>query len=114
MTDIPDFTTPDKLAKSTGWSSRRIRETARALGACHIMGNRMTLTAENVKVILEASRPCPSNCIGAEKSGTTAAPLPEGSYEDLRALRARKLPSVSPPQKNRLNGKVISMDRHRS
>jgi hypothetical protein len=35
--------TPEELAEKTGWSPRRVREVARGLGACRIMGNRMVL-----------------------------------------------------------------------
>ncbi|MEI7774911.1 MAG: hypothetical protein WCK17_09050 [Verrucomicrobiota bacterium] len=108
------FTTPEALAIDTGWSERRIRKIARGLGACRIMGNRMIFTTDDVKAILEASKPCPSSYIDAVTSGTIEAPLPGGSYEALRAQRARKLPSKSPPPKKTAAGRVILMDRHRS
>lgn len=75
-----DFITPDDLARSTGWSPRRVRELARGLGACRILGNRMVLTPADVRAILEASRPCPSKCTVAAKSGTTAGPLRAGKH----------------------------------
>ena len=110
----PYFTTPEALANDTGWSERRIRKMARGLGACRVMGNRMILTTDDVKAILEASKPCPSSSIGAVTSGITGAPLPGGSYEALRAQRARKSPNRSHPPKKTDTGKVILMDRHRS
>ena len=57
MTALPTFVTPEALAESTGWSPRRVRELARTLGACRILGNRMVLAPEDVRAILEASRP---------------------------------------------------------
>ena len=44
MTRALDFITPEDLAAKAGWSPRRVRETARRLGVCRIMGNRMVLT----------------------------------------------------------------------
>lgn len=60
MSAVPAFTTPEDLARSAGWSPRKVREIARGLGACRIIGNRMVLTPEDIAAILEASRPCPS------------------------------------------------------
>ena len=108
------FVTPEELAKETGWSARHVRKLARELGACRILGNRMTLTPDDVQAILEARRPCPSPSIDAAKSGITAGRLPVGSYEALRAQRARKLPSESQPTKKSGNGTVVLMDRPRS
>src|SRR6476646_4864794 len=86
MNALPDFTTPEALADHLGWSPRRVREVARRLGACRIIGNRMILLPDDVKAIMEASKPCPSSSTDAAKSGTIAAPLPGGDYEALRAL----------------------------
>ena len=90
MPKLPDFTTPEDLARHLGWSPRRIRMAARQLGACRIMGNRMILTMADVDAIMEASRPCPSRSANAAVSGVTAARLPAGDYAALQALRARK------------------------
>ena len=57
MTALPDYTTPEALAKHMGWSPRRVKATARGIGACRIMGNRMVLTQADVDAILEAARP---------------------------------------------------------
>lgn len=114
MTALPDHTTPEQLAETYGWSERRVREIARSLGACRIMGNRMVLLPDDVKAILEASRPCPLNSIDVGKSGITGARLPDGDYEVLRAFRSRKPPNELPHQKNKSTGKVILMGRSRS
>ena len=58
MTEF-EFIRPDELAKKAGWSARRVRQLAREIGACRIVGNRMVLTPEDVQAILEASRPKP-------------------------------------------------------
>jgi hypothetical protein len=111
---VSAHTTPEAFAEDYGWSPRRVRKLARELGACRVIGNRMILTDDDVTTILEASKPCPSKSTSAAQSGTTAALLPAGDYEALRAQRARKSPSDSPPRSKRGTGKVILMDRHRS
>lgn len=111
---LPELITPEALAAQTGWSERRLREIARGLGACRIIGNRMLLTKTDVDAILEASRPCPSNSTDAAKSGTTVAPLPVGGYEALRKLREKTEPRKSPQPERRGNGKVLTMARNRS
>src|SRR3972149_5759485 len=111
MTALPDHTTPDELAREMGLSPRRVRAMARDLGACRIFGNRVVLLPEDVTAIMEASRPCHSRSTSAAKSGITGGPLPDGSYEALQRLRARKLPSELPPTSKGSSGKVISMDR---
>lgn len=108
------FTTPEELAEQAGWSPRRVREVARGLGACRIMGNRMVLTDEDVAAILEASRPCPSKSTVEAKSGITVAPLPVGGYEALRKLRTRDERSKSRQPEKSGSGKVITMARKQS
>ena len=51
---LPATTTPEALAKRLNWSPRRVRDLARRIGACRILGNRMTLTEEDVRAIMEA------------------------------------------------------------
>lgn len=116
MTLAMAFTTPEELAESAGWSPRRVREIARGLGACRIMGNRMVLTDEDVAAILEASRPCPSKSTVEAKSGITGAQLlpADGGYEALQKLRKRTERSNSSPASKRESGKVITMARNRS
>ena len=73
---LPEITTPAELAERMGWSERHVRDKARELGACRILGNRMALLPEDVKTILEATK-CPSSYTSAAttRSGTTAAQL---------------------------------------
>jgi hypothetical protein len=105
---LPKYTTPDELAKHLGCSARRVRSFARSLGVARVLGNRVILLQEDIAAIMEATR-CPSSSIGAVKSGTTEARLPEGSYEDLQRLRARKQPNELPLTKSSPPGKVISI-----
>lgn len=101
----PDYITPDEFAKHYGWSPRKIREIARKLGACRVMGNRMILLQADVDAILEFSRPQPKSRGGLP----TGAPLrakprtPAQDYEDLLAIRAAskaKKTALSPTKGN--------------
>ncbi len=114
MSAFPELMTPDELAEQAGWSPRHVRKLARELGACRIMGNRMTLTPEDVATILEHSKPCPSPSIDVARSGTSVARLPGSAYEALLKLRARKSPSELQQSTSKQSGKVLSMDRERS
>lgn len=75
MTALPNVFTPEQVASHVGWSPRKLREFAREIGACRILGNRMVLTQSDIDAILEASRPCPSPSTSAPagKSTTIAA-----------------------------------------
>src|SRR5882757_2951903 len=95
---LPETTTPEALAKHLGWSVRRVRDLARRLGACRILGNRMVLTKPDVDAILEASRPCPLKSTSEAVSGITGGPLPSGDYAALRALRTKKQRPGSRPR----------------
>lgn len=106
--------TPEDLAREWGVPERTLRRMARKIGACSVFGNRMILFADDVAALREATRPCPSRSIVAEKSGTTAAPLPDGDYEALQALRTRQERNASRPNGKRGSGKVILMARKRS
>lgn len=98
------FTTPEELAASAGWSPRRVREIARGLGACRIIGNRMVLTDADVSVILEASKPCPKST-NVAKSGGTASPLMANGTGDLR----KRLTSVSQKtSRQKTNGGTVT------
>lgn len=54
MTLLPEKTTPEELARSLGWSERRVREMARGLGACRVLGNRMIFLNQDVAAIRAA------------------------------------------------------------
>lgn len=60
MNSLPHIFTPEQVADHIGWSPRKLREFARGLGACRVLGNRMVLTQQDIDAIMEASRPCPS------------------------------------------------------
>lgn len=67
-------TTPEEFAKLRGFSPRRVRQLARELGACRILGNKMSLEDEDVRTLLEALKPCPLPSSGAARSGIIGAP----------------------------------------
>ena len=50
------FVSPRQLAEQTGVSERTLRQKARALGACRVLGKTMFLTESDVATILEALR----------------------------------------------------------
>jgi len=112
---LPETTTPEVLAQHMGWSERRVRNLARRLGACRILGNRMSLLKEDVEAILEAAK-CPSSSTAANAatSGTTGGRLPEIGYEDLLAQMTAKPRHVLRPRSKAATTNVISMDRKRS
>lgn len=105
---LPQAITPAQFAHHYGWSERRVRDKARELGACRIMGNRMVLLPEDVQALLEATK-CPSPSTGAAKSGTIVGRLPDGDYEDLVKLRTKPQRREKPPRSKAASGKVISM-----
>lgn len=111
--ELPEGITPAEFSQRYGWSERRVRDKARELGACRILGNRMVLLPDDVNAILEATK-CPSNSIGAVKFGTTAAKLPGGTYADLVKQRTRTPRRERPPKSRPMDGNVISMDRNQS
>lgn len=99
----PDYITPDEFAKHYGWSPRKIREIARKIGACRIMGNRMILLQADIDAILEFSRPepAPPNA-GDRRTGSALTGKfrsPDQDYADLLAVRAAskaKMAAISP------------------
>jgi hypothetical protein len=105
--------TPAELATAVGWSERRVRDKARELGACRILGNRMILLPQDVDTIMEATK-CPSSSTGAARSGIIAGRLPVRDYEDLVRQRTKPLRRERPPKSKQTNGNVISMDPNRS
>jgi hypothetical protein len=111
---FPETTTPAALAEHMGWSERRVRNKARELGACRVLGNRMVLLPEDVRTIMEASRPCPLKSSSEAVSGITAGPLPGGDYAALQALRTKKSPQGSRPRSKTRHGNVVSMVRDQS
>jgi hypothetical protein len=113
MTALPVHVTPDQLAQHLGVSERTLREQARNLGACRIIGKKMILLESDVDLIMEATRSCRSQYTSGAKSGTTGAPLPDGDYAALQAQRKKRLPKGSQPMRKPKSGVVISMDQGR-
>jgi hypothetical protein len=109
--------TPEELAKKMGWGAKRVRQLAKKLGACRILGNRMALLPEDVEIILKATKPCPSNSIGPREalSGVTAGrSLPAIDYEGRLAQRAAKTRRRLCARSKTTTGNVISMDPKKS
>ena len=51
---LPALYKPDEVAGRLGIAERRVRERARVLGTCLIMGNRMAFTEDEVLAIMES------------------------------------------------------------
>jgi hypothetical protein len=92
--DLPEVTTPADLAKRCGWSERRVRDLARRLGACRILGRRMVLTKKDVDAILEATRPAPLPRMVRPPSGWDG--IPDKTMKMLLGLSPRE---KKPPQR---------------
>jgi hypothetical protein len=107
--DLPEVVTPDELAKRCGWSVRRVRNLARQLGACRILGHRMVLTKEDVAAVLEATKPKPLS-VPVPRQMWRAGP--SGDYAELLKLRERTEKPKRPRQprgrlpRSKLKGEV--------
>ena len=104
---------PAEVARQLGWSERHVRDLAKRLGACRILGNRMVLLPQDVDVILEATK-CPSPSTSAAMSGITGGRLPAGDYEALVKQRKKPLRRVRLPKSKLNSGNVILMGRDQS
>jgi len=111
---LPPHTTPEDLAEHIGVPVRTVKERARAIGACRILGKRMIMLAGDVQLLLEDMRPCPSKSSAEAKSGTTAATPPAVDYEALRARRTASSPSASPQKPKPALGVITSTVRERT
>jgi hypothetical protein len=107
---LPDYITPKELAAHLGVSPRTLKELARKIGACSIIGKSMILTEDDVNTIMEATR-CPSKSSSVARSGTIEAPLTGNDYEALRKRLIEKQPRGSKRKSKTVRGNVISMDR---
>jgi integrase len=96
---LPDAVyTPAEVADRLGWSERRVRDKARELGACRILGNRMVLLPQDVDVLLEATK-CPLKLYRRGKiwhyRGTVAGRRLRGSCKTAdQAVAARQAAEI--------------------
>lgn len=77
--------TPEEIAKKFGWSPRHVRKLAREIGACRLLGNRMVLLEEDVKALLEVTKPVPKVTRIQPRPN-----MPVKNYDELVVLRNRK------------------------
>ena len=112
---LPETTTPEALADHMGWSERRVRDLARRLGACRILGNRMVLLGEDVAAIMEAAKPCPSRSIAVREalSGSIGERLPDVDSVALLAHLTKKPRKEFRPRSKTSSGNVVSMAKKR-
>jgi len=110
-----EFTTPAELAKQFGWAEKRVRHLAKRLGACRILGNRMVFLPEDVRAIMEATKPCPSKSIAVREalSGNTEGRLPEIDSVGLLAHLTRKPHKELHPRLKTNSGSVVLMEKRR-
>jgi hypothetical protein len=112
---LPEFTTPDELAKRLGWSGRYMREFARKIGACRVFRNKMILLPEDVNAIMEATKPCPSRSSSVREalSGNIGERLPDVDSVDLLARLTAKPRKELRPRLKTSSGNVVSMEKKR-
>jgi len=108
--------TPEAFAKDMGWGAKRVRQLAKKLGACCILGNRMVLLPRHLEIITKATEPCPSSSSNdtsgtAALFGTTGEMLPATTYAERLAQRTRKTRRELHPRSSTNASTVISMDR---
>lgn len=85
---LPHFFTPEEVAHHFGFSPRKVREFARQIGACRILGNKMVLTQEDLDALIEALKPAPLSRRSVVSPTHTAYPM--GSYAELVKLREKQ------------------------
>ena len=112
---LPEVTTPKALADHLDWSERRVRDLARRLGACRILGNRMVLLGEDIAAIMEAAKPCPSKSIAVREalSGSIGERLPDVDSVALLAHLTKKPRKELRPRSKTSSGNVVSMGKKR-
>lgn len=75
---------PAELASQWGVSERRLRQIAREIGACSVIGKTMIITEEQAAAILDATKPQPR---APALYASPAVTLPAGGYDALIRLR---------------------------
>ncbi len=110
---LPEYTTPEALADHLGWAVKRVRQMARRLGACRVLGSRMVFLPDDVNAIMEATKPCPSKSIDVRQalSGSIGERLPEIDSVDLLAHLTRKPRKELRPRLKTSSGVVVSMEK---
>lgn len=111
---LPTYTTPADLAEHLGMRERTLREYARSIGACRKLGKRMIMLEEDVALLMESMKQCPSRSTSAGKSGTTGEQSPGGDYAALQARRIKATRSGSRPKSKTGRGQLILMDQQRT
>ena len=112
---LPETTTPEALADHMGWSERRVRDLARRLGACRILGNRMVLLGEDVAAIMEAAKPCPSRSTDVREalSGTIEGRLPDIDSAALLAHLTKRTRKELRPRLKMTSSNVVTLKKKR-
>ena len=105
---LPATTTPEALAKRLNWSPRRVRDLARRIGACRILGNPDDPHRGRRPRNYGGDETMPLKSTNEVTSGITVRPLPSGDYAALRALRTKKQRPGSRQRLKTARGNVVS------
>jgi hypothetical protein len=70
-------------------SERTLRERARQLGACRVLGKAMFLLPSDIDTIINAAKPEPSVCQTSKSAETSGTTLSRWTEKDSEALRER-------------------------
>ena len=98
-------------------SERTLRERARSLGACRVLGKAMILLPEHIDLIFEEPEQCRSRNTSATVSGGSVEELQmvtDMSAEALEHLTRRSRPAKSATSKTRRAPKLSLVHTHRS
>jgi hypothetical protein len=100
-------------------SERTLRERARALGACRILGKAMFLMPSDIDTIINAARPEPKECQKstsekAAMSGSMSLRWTESESADLRKRLIAGSRKTSQSSTKRMNVVPLSTDKKRS
>lgn len=104
----------DMLArKGIAISTRTLKERARKIGACRVLGNCVFFLPEHLDRIFEEPKPCRDSTSATEHGGTPS-PLPGSDAGDLRKRLTRNSPRISRQKKNGGNVTQLSTARNQS
>jgi hypothetical protein len=96
MIDLSSALSPkqvaEKLTQACGSvvAERAVRERARKIGACRIIGKAMMILPDDLEAILEDMRPCPSGSTSGERFGTMSARSTGDDYAALVKFREKQ------------------------
>jgi hypothetical protein len=110
---LPQAITPGQFAERFGWSEKHVRKLAKRLGACRILGNRMTLLPDDVQTLVGFTKCRSGSTSGKHATAalytTTGAQLPATDYAARLAQRIKSSPRELGPRSKTGTTKVVSL-----